>query len=178
MAESFENKAIADIMNAHFVNIKIDRENAPTSMRSYMIATQAMTGSGGWPMSVWLTPDLKPFYAGTYFPPDDRDGRAGFPSVLTQLAQAWNAKRDSVLRSAEQISELLKQHQRAEKPRKMTDPSVTCDAALNALTRQFDSKYGGFGPLRNFRCRSTWHSCSTFSAGRAPHPHWRWSRSR
>ena len=148
--ESFENKSIAELMNRHFINIKVDREERPDVDAIYMIATQALTGSGGWPMSVWLTPELKPFFAGTYFAPDDRHGRAGFPSVLTQLAEAWEKEREKVLRSAEQISGLLNEYQKTGKPRKLSEPHGICNMAFNALARQFDSVHGGFGHAPKF----------------------------
>ncbi len=148
--ESFENKSIANLMNTHFINIKVDREERPDIDAIYMVATQALTGSGGWPMSVWLTPKLKPFFAGTYFAPDDRHGRAGFPSVLTQLAEAWEKERDKVLHSAEQISELLKEYQKTDKPKKLSDAVNVSDTVLNALTHQFDSVNGGFGHAPKF----------------------------
>src|SRR5512143_2861713 len=84
--ESFENPAIARLMNEHFVNIKVDREERPDVDRLYMAFVQATTGGGGWPMSVWLTPEGRPFYGGTYFPPENRYGRASFPTVLSQIA--------------------------------------------------------------------------------------------
>jgi uncharacterized protein YyaL (SSP411 family) len=89
--ESFENEAIAALMNRHFVAIKVDREERPDVDRIYMAFVQATTGGGGWPMSVWLTPELKPFYGGTYFPPEQRYGHPGFPMVLERVAEAWRA---------------------------------------------------------------------------------------
>src|SRR5436309_4872165 len=94
--ESFESEEVAAIMNREFVNIKVDREERPDVDRVYMTFVQATTGGGGWPMSVWLTPDLKPFYGGTYFPPDSRWGRPGFRQVLDQLAMAWQNDRERV----------------------------------------------------------------------------------
>ena len=90
--ESFENEKIAAVMNEFFICIKVDREERPDLDEIYMSAVQAMTGSGGWPMSVWLTPDLKPFYGGTYFPPDNKFGRPGFKSLLQNIADAWDEK--------------------------------------------------------------------------------------
>ena len=87
--ESFENEAVAKVLNSEFVPVKLDREERPDVDRVYMLFVQASTGSGGWPMSVWLTPDLKPFFGGTYFPPDSRYGRPGFGDLLKQLAGAW-----------------------------------------------------------------------------------------
>src|SRR5271156_5748499 len=94
--ESFENPATAKIMNEHFVCIKVDREERPDVDKVYMTFVQATTGSGGWPMSVWLTPDLKPFLGGTYFPPADRYGRPGFPNVLMQVANVWEKDRAKI----------------------------------------------------------------------------------
>ena len=87
--ESFEHSATAEIMNREFVNIKVDREERPDVDRVYMTFVQATTGGGGWPMSVWLTPDLQPFVGGTYFPPEDRYGQPGFPKVLERIAATW-----------------------------------------------------------------------------------------
>src|SRR5579863_10120590 len=87
--ESFENEEIAAVMNQYFVCIKVDREERPDIDKVYMTAVQATTGSGGWPMSVWLTPELKPFFCGTYYPPQNRFGHPGFASILTQIADAW-----------------------------------------------------------------------------------------
>ena len=87
--ESFENDAVAAVLNEHFVSIKVDREERPDVDRVYMTFVQATTGSGGWPMSVWLTPDLKPFYGGTYFPPTSRWGRPGFVDILQEIGRVW-----------------------------------------------------------------------------------------
>src|SRR5918912_3802402 len=91
--ESFESEEIARRLNEHFVAIKVDREERPDLDDIYMTATQMMSGSGGWPMTVFLTPDLRPFFAGTYFPPTDRWGRPGFGSLVSQLADAWRSRR-------------------------------------------------------------------------------------
>jgi uncharacterized protein YyaL (SSP411 family) len=94
--ESFESQEVAAIMNREFVNIKVDREERPDVDRVYMTFVQATTGGGGWPMSVWLTPDLKPFVGGTYFPPDDRYGQPGFKSVLERIAAAWKQDHEKI----------------------------------------------------------------------------------
>ncbi len=107
--ESFEDAAIAAELNRYFVNIKVDREERPDIDDLYMQATQIVNrGQGGWPMSVWLTPDLKPFYAGTYFPPESRWGRPGFIDVVRTLGEAWQSDRDNVLKSAEKLTELMR----------------------------------------------------------------------
>src|SRR5712671_4119840 len=89
--ESFEHAAVAGVLNEHFVSIKVDREERPDVDRVYMTFVQATTGSGGWPMSVWLTPDLKPFYGGTYFPPASKWGKPGFVDILQEIARVWQA---------------------------------------------------------------------------------------
>ena len=109
--ESFENEEIAKLMNEHFVNVKVDREERPDVDRVYMTYVQATTGGGGWPMSVFLTPDLKPFLGGTYFPPEDRYGRPGFPTVLQRIAEAWKEDRENIIdarrtRSIEQLQRI------------------------------------------------------------------------
>lgn len=102
--ESFENQKIAEIMNSNFVNIKVDREERPDIDEAYMSATQAMNrGQGGWPMTVFLTPDLKPFFAGTYFPPQDSYGRPGFSTILLSLSEFWNNKKDQLLSQADSL---------------------------------------------------------------------------
>ena len=101
--ESFEDAAVADVLNRDFVSIKVDREERPDIDRVYMTFVQATTGAGGWPMSVWLTPDLKPFFGGTYFPPTSRWGRPGFVEVLAELVEAWRNERASLLKSADDI---------------------------------------------------------------------------
>src|SRR5262249_22898319 len=106
--ESFENEAIAQLMNDNFVSIKVDREERPDLDTIYMNAVQMMTGSGGWPMTVFLTPDGKPFYGGTYFPPVDRYGMPGFPRVLIALAEAYQARRDEIENSADGVLGELK----------------------------------------------------------------------
>ncbi len=102
--ESFEDQASADALNASFVSIKVDREERPDVDAVYMEAVQAITGSGGWPMSVFLTPDRRPFYGGTYFPPDDRAGMPSFRSVLSALSDVWTNRRDEVEEQADELS--------------------------------------------------------------------------
>ena len=108
--ESFESEAIARQLNRDFVPVKVDREERPDVDRVYMTYVQAVTGQGGWPMSVWLTPDLKPFYGGTYFPPEDRWGRPGFATLLGALAAAWVDDRPKLMAEGERVAEALRQH--------------------------------------------------------------------
>ena len=132
--ESFENPEIAALMNEHFVNIKVDREERPDLDSIYMTAVQAMTGHGGWPMNVFLTPDGTPFYGGTYFPPEDRQGMPGFRKVLEAVADAYRERREEVDENAEQIREMLRRSaQELPQPRDLQ--SEVADAASEALAR-------------------------------------------
>jgi|FLOH01.1.fsa_nt_gi uncharacterized protein len=152
--ESFENPEIAAFMNAHFLCIKVDREERPDLDDIYMGAVQRLTGSGGWPMSVWLTPDLKPFYGGTYFPPTSRYGRPGFLEVLTNLEGAWQNRREEIITAADSLTEALEL--------KFADVSESAGllslAALNqaeedwvaAIRTSFDKTDGGFGGAPKF----------------------------
>ena len=105
--ESFEDEATAKVMNENFVCIKLDREERPDVDKIYMTFVQATTGGGGWPLNVWLTPELKPFYGGTYYPPVAKFGRASFKDVLTQLADAWKNQRKDIVDSANDISQKI-----------------------------------------------------------------------
>src|SRR6266498_829044 len=105
--ESFESEEIAALLNRDYVAIKVDREERPDVDRIYMTFVQATSGGGGWPLSVWLTPGLKPFYGGTYFPPDNRYGRAGFPALLERIAEAWHQDRAKIVESANDVVEQL-----------------------------------------------------------------------
>ena len=107
--ESFENEAIAKLMNDNFINIKVDREERPDLDQVYMSAVQIMTGSGGWPLTVFLLPNGEPFYGGTYFPPDDRYGRPGFPRLLTNIADAYRNRRKEVQDNAQMLRQHLNQ---------------------------------------------------------------------
>ena len=111
--ESFENEQIAAMLNRDFVPIKVDREERPDVDRIYMTFVQATTGGGGWPMSVWLTPDLKPFLGGTYFPPDDRYGRPAFARVLERIADAWRTDREQIVDSSGEVIEQLRKQSRS-----------------------------------------------------------------
>jgi hypothetical protein len=147
--ESFDNPAIAAVMNQYFVSIKVDREERPDVDRVYMSATQAMTGGGGWPMSVFLTHDLKPFYAGTYFPLDSRYGRPGFRDLLEGIHQAWLSNRQKILQSADQITAHLQQRTVPQ----ATNTNLTealLAKAYNQIAGSYDSRYGGFGNAPKF----------------------------
>jgi len=147
--ESFENPETASLMNEHFVSIKVDREERPDLDDVYMAAVQAMTGSGGWPMSVFLTPDLRPFFGGTYFPPEDRHGMAGFPRVLESVADAFRTRRSEV----DQQAGALAGHLQAQLavPAGDRDPErLQLEAAATRLRASFDATHGGFGGAPKF----------------------------
>ena len=146
--ESFENEQIAAILNKYFVPIKVDREERPDVDRIYMAYVQATTGGGGWPMSVWLTPDLKPFVGGTYFPPENRYGRAGFPTLLERIAQSWHADREKILQSSREVLEHLQQATEVA-PSGTLAPSAL-ESGFLQFRRSFDSKLGGFGQAPKF----------------------------
>jgi uncharacterized protein YyaL (SSP411 family) len=147
--ESFESADVAAVMNEHFVSIKVDREERPDVDRVYMTFVQGTTGSGGWPMSVWLTPDLKPFYGGTYFPPTSRWGRPGFIEILGEIARVWRAERAKVVQSAESLTAQLRAMEQ-------TTPAWTAPGAealqrtLQQFREGFDERYGGFGDAPKF----------------------------
>ena len=148
--ESFENEEIATIMNDLFVNIKVDREERPDLDEIYMNAVQVLTRHGGWPMTVFLTPDLKPFYGGTYYPPSDRYGRPGFPKVMYAVAEAFNEKNEQVLEQADQLTVQLNQMSNLVDPHEheLTEDLMT--QAFQHYRSQFDSQYGGFGNAPKF----------------------------
>jgi len=147
--ETFENPAIAAIMNEHFISIKVDREERPDLDETYMNAVYALTGSGGWPLSVFLTPDLKPFYGGTYFPPDDRGGRPGFTRLLLALSQAYHQNREQI----GELSGKVQAHLQAlaELPGGGEEPSrEALAAAAQRVAAQFDPRHGGLGGAPKF----------------------------
>ena len=147
--ESFENDEVADILNSKFISIKVDREERPGVDAIYMKAVQMLTGSGGWPLSVFLAPDLKPFFGGTYFPPEDMYGRPGFKSLLTQVAKVWEEQSADILKDAGRIAEKLKQSETL--PAGSGDLSASAlKDAVDGLWAQFDSAWGGFGGAPKF----------------------------
>jgi hypothetical protein len=147
--ESFENEEIAAVLNRYFVPIKVDREERPDVDRIYMAFVQATTGGGGWPMSVWLTPELKPFFGGTYFPPDNRYGRPGFKAVLDSLARAWSLERNKIDESSADVTGQLEKISRIEARAVAPDAGVL-DSAFYGFRRGYDSRLGGFGSAPKF----------------------------
>jgi uncharacterized protein YyaL (SSP411 family) len=148
--ESFENEEVAAIMNRDFVNIKVDREERPDVDRVYMTFVQATTGSGGWPMSVWLTPNLQPFVGGTYFPPDDRYGQPGFRKVLERVAAAWKQDHVKITEQGSRIVEALSQSQAAQPDTTNKIDIGVFDTAYEQFSRTYDSREGGFGTSPKF----------------------------
>jgi len=164
--ESFESAAIAAILNENFVAVKVDREERPDVDKVYMAYVQAMTGHGGWPLSAWLTPELKPFYGGTYFPPEDRHGRPGFPSILQAIAKGWRTDPAKLLAESERVISALREYHSGDRARfgqgsdagSATAPEQSLlEAASSALGKGFDYFYeafdvanGGFGGAPKF----------------------------
>jgi len=147
--ESFENEKIAALMNDLFVSIKVDREERPDLDEIYMNAVQMLTGRGGWPMTIFLTPEGKPFYGGTYFPPEDRQGMPGFPRVLTGVAQAYREKPQDVEKSVEQILSALKRMSESHDSKAAFSPDAIAESA-EQISRAYDSDHGGLGHAPKF----------------------------
>ena len=158
--ESFENPAVAEVLNRDFVPVKVDREERPDLDRVYMTYVQQTTGHGGWPMSVWLTPEAKPFHGGTYFPPDDRHGRPGFVTVLNAITRHWQEQRQKIETGADEVVQALRRHATAPAPGERNEtggPAPLHEAAAEAFELGFryfhethDSEWGGFGGAPKF----------------------------
>jgi uncharacterized protein YyaL (SSP411 family) len=141
--ESFENEATAGILNDHFISIKVDREERPDVDKVYMTALQAMGENGGWPLSMFLTPELKPFFGGTYFPPRSQYGRIGFPDLLLRISDVWANQREKILQSADGIIDALKSQRPIERAG-LLEPSLF-DTCFAQFERSYDPTFGGFG---------------------------------
>jgi uncharacterized protein YyaL (SSP411 family) len=140
--EVFENPSIAELMNRTVVSIKVDREERPDIDQVYMTALQAMTGSGGWPMSIFMTPDRKPFYAATYIPPANQNGNLGFPEMLERIHEAWRKDRSGILKTSEQVGQFLE----ASAASNAGGGTVTEDAlerGFKEFEKSFDPVHGG-----------------------------------
>ena len=150
--ESFENEEIAKLLNEYFVPIKVDREERPDLDAVYMKATIALTGGGGWPMNVFLTPENKPFFAGTYFPPDDSNvyGRMGFKTLLTRIHEAWKNQNEEILKSAEQILSSLQNKPDTTNLQNFQLSSDIFKKVFTTLQQSFDGIHGGFGRAPKF----------------------------
>jgi uncharacterized protein YyaL (SSP411 family) len=147
--ESFENETVAELLNRHFVSIKVDREERPDVDRIYMLFVQATTGSGGWPMSVFLTPDLRPFFGGTYFPPDNRYGRPGFKALLEHLAKAWRDDRARIEDSGRAVVAQLREYSAVTAGGAPADAEAI-ESGFLQFRRTFDAQRGGFGRAPKF----------------------------
>ena len=147
--ESFENEKIAALMNELFVSIKVDREERPDLDEIYMNAVQMLTGRGGWPMTMFLTPDRKPFYGGTYFPPEDRQGMPGFPRVLMGVSQAYRERPEDVEKSVAQILTALQRMSESQETTKDFSPTIIADGA-DKVARVYDADNGGLGQAPKF----------------------------
>jgi uncharacterized protein YyaL (SSP411 family) len=165
--ESFENEATARLLNEHFIPVKVDREERPDVDKVYMAYVQAMTGHGGWPLSAWLTPELKPFYGGTYYPPADQHGRPGFPTILEAIARGWSRERDKLEAEAERaMANLLSYHggsgagdpaedgaavpAEAVESRLLAAGSEAMEKGFKYFHEAFDARHGGFGGAPKF----------------------------
>jgi hypothetical protein len=153
--ESFENDEIARLMNEKFVNVKVDREERPDVDHIYMNAVQSMTGHGGWPMTVFLTPDGVPFYGGTYFPPNDRHGMPGFPRVLHAIAAAWETRRGEVVASGQALLAELGQSERLRASTELLTDDILF-SAFQGLSGNFDDADGGLGGAPKFPQPMIW----------------------
>ena len=148
--ESFENEETAGLLNKDFISVKVDREERPDVDKVYMSFVQATTGRGGWPMSVWLTPELKPFMGGTYYPPDDRLGQPGFNSILRRIAEAWQQDRARIVASSDDVLRELRHATEAPAAESSDLVQSLPDRTYEAIKATFDPLYGGFGGAPKF----------------------------
>jgi hypothetical protein len=148
--ESFESEAIAEYLNANFVSIKVDREERPDVDKIYMGYVQAVTGAGGWPLSLWLTPELKPFYGGTYFAPVDKFGRPGFLNLLHGVADAWKSRRADLVASADKAIQMMRDQGATEKPDDAAIGAEMLRKGAEWFESNFDERNGGFGGAPKF----------------------------
>lgn len=143
--ESFSNPEIAGILNKHFVSIKVDREERPDLDNVYMSIVAGMTGSGGWPLTVILTPDMKPFYGGTYFPPEEKWGKPGLKSLLTTISETWKNQKSEILHSGDSLVETVQLQAKHKSEKTFSLNQDTLKDAYNKFLENFDTQYGGFG---------------------------------
>jgi len=146
--ESFEDEEVAALLNAHFVAVKVDREERPDIDHIYMAVCQAMTGHGGWPLTVFMTPDKKPFFVGTYFPKERKYGRPGLMDILRQVAEKWAEERERIIEVGKNIAEAVKHHQTDGRKGEISETLL--HDAFQAYAATFDSRYGGFGDAPKF----------------------------
>ena len=147
--ESFEDERTAALMNEHFINIKVDREERPDVDSIYMEAVQGLTGTGGWPLNVFLTPDARPFFGGTYFPPGPRHGLPSWQQVIEGVAQTYAERPDDVLHNAQALTSFIERAQHQGESDEPLDPQIITEA-YSLVARQFDHTHGGFGSAPKF----------------------------
>ncbi len=148
--ESFEDKQVAELLNQNFVSVKVDREERPDIDSVYMTVCQAFTGSGGWPLTIIMTPEKKPFFAGTYFPKREKHGHVGLIELLTFVQENWQKKRDLLLEESEKITSFVAANQQNQGRDSKKSPATLMDEATAYFAKSFDSKWGGFGPMPKF----------------------------
>jgi hypothetical protein len=148
--ESFEDEKLAEYLNAHFVSIKVDREERPDVDKIYMTAVQAMGEGGGWPLNAFLTPDLKPFFGGTYFPPEPRYGRPSFRQLLEHIVRLWETRGTEVIQSAAQLHQQMEQLTASEPATDLLLAPAVVKSAVEKFKREYDSRHGGFGGAPKF----------------------------
>ncbi|MCZ6819305.1 MAG: DUF255 domain-containing protein, partial [Calditrichaeota bacterium] len=146
--ESFEDEEVAKLMNEAFICIKVDREERPDIDQIYMSVTQAMTGSGGWPMTIIMTPDKRPFFAGTYFPKLSRYGRSGMMDLVPKISELWKTQREKLLETAGQVVDFLQKNAATPGGEELTE--AVLNTAYHQLSGRFDNTYGGFGNAPKF----------------------------
>lgn len=169
--ESFENEETAKIMNEHFINIKVDREERPDIDRVYMLFVMATTGGGGWPMSVFITPDLRPVTGGTYFPPEDRWGRPGFKTILLSLAKKWKENREQFLQASTNILEAMQKISLVDgEPTASVPGAETWDKCVRRYKSSFEPDFGGFGTAPKFPQASIFNFLFHYYARDKSHP--------
>ena len=161
--ESFSNPEIAKLMNEHFINIKVDREERPDVDRVYMTFVQATTGSGGWPLNVWLTPDLEPFFGGTYFPPEDRWGRPGFPTMIERIADLWENERENLRSDSRRMIEVLRNSMDSMAAGEPPDNAIPAKAYYR-IAASYDAIAGGFGSAPKFPRPATFNFLMRYHA--------------
>ncbi len=148
--ESFSNPEIAEILNKHFISIKVDREERPDIDNIYMAAVIALTQSGGWPLTVFLTPDKQPFYGGTYFPAEDKFGRPGLKNILVSIADAWANKKDEILAAGESLTQAIRKQAEFQSKEVFLLNEKTLEKAFTGFSKSFDPEFGGFGSAPKF----------------------------
>src|SRR3954462_11793348 len=152
--ESYDNPEIAQLVNERFVAVKVDRDERPDVDSRYQVAVNAITGQGGWPLTAFLTPDGKPFFGGTYFPPDDHYGRPSFKRVLTSISDAYREKNGDVLEQSQMVEAAVKRSESLEGAKGDFNPDVV-NAILQAALKMYDPNHGGFGNAPKFPHSST-----------------------